>query len=132
MRASAPWYSDKIDAGKKLRRKLERRWRKTKSLDDYNAYLLQCRRVQLLIPSSKSDYYISIIDENRANQKALYKIMDHLLNRKATPQLPSLPPDDLPGKFATFFTDKIVGIRNSLSTYGEDDHLIIPAAPTAS
>ena len=130
VRASAPWYSDKIDAGKKLRRKLERCWRKTKSLDDYNAYLLQCRRVQLLISSSKSDYYTSIIDENRANQKALYKIMDHLLNRKATPQLPSLPPDDLPGKFATFFTDKIVSIRNGLSTYGDDDHLTIPAAST--
>ena len=64
VRASALWYSDKIDAGKKLRRKLERHWRKTKSLDDYNAYLLQCRRVQLLISSSKSDYYTSIIDEN--------------------------------------------------------------------
>ena len=38
--------NDKVDAGKKLRRKLERRWHKTKSLDDYNAYLLQCRRVQ--------------------------------------------------------------------------------------
>ena len=99
VRASAPWYSDKIDAGKKLRTKLERRWCKTKSLD---AYLLQCRRVQLLTSSSKSDYYTSIIDENRANQRALYKIMDHLLNRKATPQLPSLPPDDLPGKFATY------------------------------
>ena len=59
LRASAPWYSDKIDAGKKLRRKLECRWRKTKSLDDYNAHLLQCRRVQLLISSNKSDCYTS-------------------------------------------------------------------------
>ena len=81
-------------------------------MDDCNAYLLQCRLVQLLISSSKSDYYTSIIDENRANQKAIYKIMDHLLNRKATPQLPSLPPDGLPGKFATFFTDKSVSIGN--------------------
>ena len=56
--------------------------------------------------------------------------MDHLLNRKATPQLPSLPPDDLPGMFATFFTDKIVSIRNGPSMYGDDDHLTIPAAST--
>ena len=54
--------------------------------------------------------------------------MDHLLNRKATPQLPSLPPDDL--EFVTFFTDKIVSIRKGLSTYGDDDHLTIPAAST--
>ena len=71
MRASAPWYSDEIDARKKLRRKLERRWRKTKSLDDYNAYLLQCRRVQLLISSSKSDYYTSIIDEKSCKPKGI-------------------------------------------------------------
>jgi len=54
VRPSAPRYSDEIDAGKKMRRKLERRWRKTKSSHDYNAYVLQCRRVQLLISSSKS------------------------------------------------------------------------------
>lgn len=71
VRASAPWYSDEIHAGKKLRRKLERRWRKTKSIDDYNAYLLECRRVQLLISSSKADYYTSIIDENRATPKGI-------------------------------------------------------------
>ena len=130
VRASAPRHPDKIDAGKNLRRMLERRWRKTKSLDDYNAYLLQRRRVQSSIPSSKSDYYTPTIDENCANQKTLYKIKDHLLNRKATPQLPSLSPDDLPGKFATFFTDKIVSIRNGLSTYGDDDHQTIPAAST--
>ena len=83
-----------------------------------------------MISSSKSDCYTSIIDENRANQKALYKIMNHLLNRKATPQLPSLPPDDLPGEFATFSPNKIVSIRNSLSTYGDDDDLTIPGAST--
>ena len=66
----------------------------------------------------------------QTKRHALYKIMDHLLNRKATPQLPSLPPDDLPKKFVTFFTDKIVSIRKRLSTYGDDDHLTIPAAST--
>ena len=45
-------------------------------------------------------------------------------------QATSLPPDDLPRKFVTFFPDKIVSIRNDLSTYGDDDHLTIPAACT--
>ena len=57
--------------------------------------------------------------------------MDHLLNRKSTPQLPSLPPDDLPGKFATFFTDKIVSIGSGLTIPSEIEKLI-KSSPTKS
>ena len=111
-----------------MRRKLERRWRMTKSFHDYNAYILQCRCVQQLISSSKSDYYTSIIDENRTNQKALFKVVDHLLNRKEAPKLPALPPNDLPDYFASFFIDKIANIRRSLSTHCNVDYPAIPAA----
>ena len=35
-RASPPWYNGEIDAAKRLRRKAERIWRKTKLVSDFN------------------------------------------------------------------------------------------------
>ena len=60
IRPAAPWYSEEITGRKKLRRKLECCWHKTKCSDDYNAYAVQCRCMQLLLSSSKADYYATI------------------------------------------------------------------------
>jgi len=56
--------------------------------------------------------------------------VDHLLNRKTTPKLPALPPNELPYNFASFFIEKIANIRQSLSTYCVVDHQDIPVAST--
>lgn len=68
--------------------------------------------MQLLLSLSKADYYATVIDRNRGNQKELFKIMDHLLCRKTE----SNPPDELPGIFASFFIEKIAAIRRNLSS----------------
>ena len=103
IRPAAPWYSKDIAACKKLRRKLQRRWRKTKCPYDYNAYAVQSKRMRLLLSSSKADYCATVIDQNRRNQNELFRIMDHLLCHKTESKLPNLPPDELPDKFAGLF-----------------------------
>ena len=73
--------------------------------------------MQLLLSSSKADYYATVIDQNRDNnQKELFKIMNHLLCRKIESKLPDLPPDELPDKFSSFFIEKIAAIRRNLSS----------------
>ena len=71
--------------------------------------------MQLLLSSSKADYYATVIEQNCHNQKELFKIMDHLLCRKI--ELPDQPPDELPDKFASFFTEKIAAICRNLSSF---------------
>ena len=61
--------------------------------------------MQLLLTSSKADYYATVIDQNRGNQKELFGIMDHLLCRKTESKQPDLPPDKLPDKFASFYRE---------------------------
>ena len=73
--------------------------------------------MQLLLSSSKADYYATVIEQNRRNQKELFKIMDHLLCRKIESKLPDQPPDELPDKFASFFTEKIAAICRNLSSF---------------
>ena len=53
LRPSAPWYSEEIVAEKRIRRQLERRWRKSESEADKQQYINQCSRVRELMKSAK-------------------------------------------------------------------------------
>ena len=44
-RTSTPWYSSEICAARKLKRKLERKWRKTGLPEDFKAFKAQCFHV---------------------------------------------------------------------------------------
>ena len=76
VRPSAPWYNSKIDEEKRKRRKLERRWRKSRLEIDRQLYKDQCKLVNSLIKSEKENYYSTIISENKGNQKVLFKTVD--------------------------------------------------------
>ena len=105
IRPAAPWYSEEIAECKKLRRKLERHWRKTKCPDDYDAYAVQCRRMQLLLSSSKADYYVTVIDQNCVTRRSCsIQWITYFATLVTESKLPDLLPDELPDKVASFFT----------------------------
>ena len=94
LRPHSPWYNDSIDAEKKRRRKLERRWRKSRLSIDRKLYVTQCGVVNDMMISAKSNYYSSIIDENKGNQTVLFKTMDQLLYRKPESCYPISPSNE--------------------------------------
>ena len=53
VRPSAPWYSTEIAQNKRIRRKLERKWRSTLLPSDCELYVHQCSVVNNLIDSAK-------------------------------------------------------------------------------
>ena len=67
LRPYAPWCNDSVDAEKRKRRKLERRWRKSSLSTDRQLYITQCGIVNDVIREAKSIYYSSIIAENKGN-----------------------------------------------------------------
>ena len=100
---------------KKHRRRLERRWRRTKPPVDRQLFIDQCRTVNNLICSSKKSYYTSLINGNQSDYKFLLKTIDNLLHRKcSTPYPPCNSPSELANKFVDFFSDKIAKIRVDL------------------
>ena len=126
-RPSAPWYSEEIAAEKRKRRKLERRWRKSGTEADKLQYSDQCSRVRKLLKSSKMSYYASLINENKSDSKVLFNTIDRMLHRTPQNHYPSCgSPKELCDKFADFFCDKIVTIRNQLDTLSTTD---APAFP---
>ena len=83
LRPVAAWYSEEINSLKKHRRRLERRWRRTKLSTDRQLFIAQCRAVHNLTCSSKKSYYTSLINDNQSDFKLLFKAIDNLLTESA-------------------------------------------------
>ena len=113
LRPNAPWYSEEIRKQKSTCRKLERRWRRSKLESDYRPYANQRTVIQNTIFKSKMAYYSNLISEAGNDNKALFRLIDRLLHRKAEKSFPtSTSAEDLANTFATFFEDKVTRIRS--------------------
>jgi len=67
--SSAPWYTQEVADEKNKRRRLERKWRKSKMQSDRERYVHQCYVVNNIICNLKTTYYREMISQNSGNQK---------------------------------------------------------------
>ena len=117
MRPAAPWFSQEIMTQKRVRRRLERRWRRSKHSTDKDRFIDQCNVVSNLISNAKLEYYSGLIEDHRGDQRILFQTVDKLLHKRAEPMYPHSSSDvDLAKRFADFFNSRIVDIRNNLSS----------------
>lgn len=72
LRSRAPWFTEEIRSAKKLRRKVERKWRTTKSNLNNRLFVDQCRVVNDLIRDAKEVYFSSVIEDNHGNQRVYF------------------------------------------------------------
>ena len=115
IRPKAPWYTIDIDNEKKCCRRYERKWRRTKDPTDRNNYLEKCKHVNQMIHESKSNFYSSVISENKGNQRILFHTIDKLLHCKNDVVLPTSSSDEhLAERFADYFINKITTIHTNL------------------
>ena len=113
VRPSSPWYTDGIKAEKVKRRKLERRWRKTKSTVDHEIFKTQCKVVQNLINTSRKEFYSGVISDNESNQRILFSTFDKLIHKNAPPLYPSsFSSANLANSFSDLFVNKIKNIQD--------------------
>ncbi|XP_072046797.1 uncharacterized protein [Amphiura filiformis] len=112
IRPRVPWYNDNIHLARRVKRRLERRWRKSKLDTDREAYVVQLGVLSELIHSAKASYFTDTLSSG--NVKDTFKTINTLLNttRNNLPVGESGKP--LGDKFALSFKGKIVNIRNEL------------------
>ena len=112
-RPNTPWYNEQIRHSKRLRRRLENRWRDTKLMSSHKDFRNQCSVVAKELHNGKPDYYSSKIKETRGDNKALFRITHTLLSDNHKEQLPNGKDDRiLANQFACFLEDKIENIQN--------------------
>ena len=117
IRPAAPWFSEEIKLERRVRRRLERRWRRTRLPEDRLRFIEQNRIVNELLLSVRSQYYTKLIDDNCLNQRKLFGIVGKLLHRSPAPQYPSCSSvADLANRFIGFFGEKIITIRHELES----------------
>lgn len=111
-RPCGPWYDDNIHLLKRIKRKSERKWRKTNQSADRDIFLCQKEELNAAIVKSKSSYFTNVLLE--ANCKTMYSTIHSLLG---TPKKILPYSDDhigLANRFAGFFDEKISKIRTVL------------------
>ena len=113
----ALWYTPSIAKAKRLRRKLERQWRRTKLTVHQQMFKEQRQQVSSLIRKTRATYYNNKVTECAGDQKALFSIVDKLLHRTDIGALPSGDSNaDIASRMSDFFSEKIDNIWNSLPT----------------
>ena len=70
-RARYPWYNNDVHQARRVRRKLERRWRKSRLTVDRQIYIEQRTTTNLMIEKSKQDYYNKELEN--ADSKTVFK-----------------------------------------------------------
>ena len=116
IRPLASWYDNSINVEKRKRRKLERRWRKSRLVIHRELYEEQCKLVNSMIKTVKTNYYSNIINANKEDQKVLFITIDKLLHRKVVKKYSKASSaQELANTFADFSHHKIENIKNELS-----------------
>ena len=115
-RKNIPYYNTELHDAKRLKRKLERKWRKTKSESDLRDYREASRTANKQLRQAKSKYYSGIIEEHSKDPKALFRVTNSLLGKcKASPLPPGYTPIQLAEQFSDYFINKVRTIRQAFS-----------------
>ena len=125
IRPNAPWYNNEITLAKRLRRKYEHKWLRSKTLDlsDYyeSRYRDQCTIVNDLVLKSKCDFYNGKVQAAKGDQKELFKLVNTIFHNNSEQPLPSHDSlEQLSNKFSDFYASKIEKIRSDISSTNND------------
>ena len=88
--------------------KAERKWRRTKSHQDFCAFKGAQNRATFVMNGARCECYTNLIAENSSNQRNLFRTTKSLLCEPSEVSFPKdIAPDDLAKDFGNFFMQKI-------------------------
>ncbi len=115
LRNPTPWSSEDIKPEKLKRRRLERKWRRSRLQVDHDCFKSQKNRVNAMLNAFKIKFYSNLVKKNFNNPRALFKIINRALHRKEDTSIPfHVSEIDVANEFSTFFKDKIQSIHDYL------------------
>ncbi len=118
-----PWLNETTRAFRQEFRKAERRWKKDKLHVSFDILKSSLSNYQIAVKHAKSSYFSQLIADNVNRPKALFDMIDSLLN----PTMNSLSEvsSELCEDFLNYFTQKNYAIRTSIAP-SESLHLQLP------
>ena len=111
-----PWYSEEIRMQKRERRRLERKWMKSKLNIDHEIYRRQCALTFNKIRLARMNFNKDLLSDCGHDQKKVYSVANRLLGRKKVSSFPKANTDEqCANEFIQFFNDKVNRIHTELT-----------------
>ena len=84
-----PWFTDEIAAAIRLRRRLEKHWKRDKTSNEkYEQFHKQQRTVSNLMDLAEFKFFLNKIIKNKSNCEEVYNVCNQLLGRNKDLPLP--------------------------------------------
>ena len=116
VRPLVPWFTAEIGAAKRLRRKAERRWRRSGLQEDFIAFKKQRNHVTYLMNDARKRFYTDFISDNSTDQRKLFRAAKKLLSKKEELCFPDYSDITvLVNDVADFFAHKIEIIHSDIA-----------------
>ena len=101
---------------RRLRRKYERKYRRSNNPDDLAQYTFYVNQVRKCVNASRNDFYRSDLSKQKTNKKHKFKTLNSMLGNRTPVVLPDTTCDfDLCNEFAQYFVTKIDTIRENIT-----------------
>ena len=119
LRPTVPWYNESILCARRLRRKAERKWRKTRTTEDVQVFKTRRNHVTFLLNKARREFYSEFMEENSVDQRKFFRAANEILGVKEN-LIPTFPDQLnktlLANDIARFFVKKIDDIRNEIES----------------
>ena len=115
---TADWLSKEAAEARRVRRKLERRYRRTGTDADRRSYRSACRSTNRLINQSRREHIQRKLQEATGDCRKRWRIANELLHKTDQRHQTSFAAGDgqrMCNSFSKFFTDKVCTIRQTIS-----------------
>ena len=108
VRERAKWYNSELNEVKKQKRKMEYKWKRNKTIENWNNFKKTRNEYNKLIEVNKKRYYNGTFQKEK-NSKELHKNLEELLGLKKEKILPENMKDrkTLANEFVNFFENKV-------------------------
>lgn len=109
------WIDQEFKSARCLRRKMFKKWKRSKSDIDRENFETKRREVHELSLNKRREYYTKCISESNNSQKELFKFCNSLLDANHSNQLPDCQDFDLlANEFNDYFVQKITKLRSNM------------------
>jgi len=110
------WLTPEALAAKRLRCRLERRWKKHQRESDRQAYRKACRSANRAITESRTKFYCERVQAAGKDCRSRWSAIKDILHLASPPDSSSVDYNQhICDSFATFFQNKIVNLKTSLT-----------------
>ena len=111
----APWMDAEYRKNRTMRRKLEKDWKKKRTVESRNDYIEQKRICTEMALTKQTKYYSQLVEGASNSQRSLFKVANELLDKNKKKILPThSDPKTLANDFNNFFVEKVRLIRESI------------------